>query len=140
MYGNQANPNDRKKMLKLQKEPKINPKSVCRFKPFMSGLRPNSEVKGILNLWSTNRVIQLLELSIRSHILKHVCVHLIRNEGEIPLMKLVFFFQDMGYDSVRTKYKLEHYIKQINQRYQLPLGFRDDEGDIRCIYLDHTRV
>ena len=106
-------------------------------KAFMTGLKPNAKVETLLQDWSKKRVVRLLELSIRSHILKHTCISIIKRGGEAPVMQLVYMFQDMGYESVDTEYKFVKYIEKINMRYDLPLSFHYNN---RYVYFDAAKI
>lgn len=138
MLGNQANPVDRKRMEKILKEPDIHPKTVQRFKPFLSGLNPSNEISTVLQVWAKNNVINLIYRSVRSHILKHALVHVIKYDGAVSIWRLVYFFQDMGYDSVRTPYKLRNYILKINKKYNLPICFKVNEDNHVFVCLNYV--
>jgi len=99
--------------------------------------RPKPSAKDILLAWSQSRILKILDMTIRSHILRHTCFVLLKHGGEISTMQLVYHMQDFGYSSADTLYKFIQYIEKINLRYDLPISFHYAG---RFIRLDASKI
>lgn len=86
-------------------------------------VRTKKKLKQGLGEWSKKRVLKLIDMAVRSHILRHTCYMILKFGGEMSTMQLVYQMQDFGYTSVDTHYKFVNYIHQINDKYDLPLSF-----------------
>lgn len=94
-------------------------------------VRTKKKIKVGLGEWSKSRVLKLLDMTIRSHILRHTCYMILRYGGEMSTLQLVYHMQDFGYTSVDTQYKFVNYINKINDRYDLPLSFHYGDNYIK---------
>ena len=104
---------------------------IAKKKNKLNSIKPDTVTNDLLIRWSKFRLLKLLDMTIRSHILKHTCFVLLKKGGEYNTEQLVHHMSRFGYSSVDTSYKFVKYINKINDRYDLPISFHYENRYIR---------
>ena len=104
---------------------------IAKEKLRLTKSKASIENRDMLIAWSNPRILKLLDMTIRSHILRHTCFMLLKRGGELPTEQVILHMQRFGYSSADTHYKFVNYINKINLRYDLPISFHYGDRYIR---------
>ncbi len=94
-------------------------------------VKVNKTMDELLVRWAKTRILKLLDMTIRSHILRHTCYMILKHGGEMQTQQLAHQMDEFGYTSANTPYRFVNYINKINTKYDLPISFHYGDGYVR---------
>ena len=106
-------------------------RETARLTQRLRSVKINKNMNELLLNWAKTRILKLLDMTIRSHILRHTCYMILKHGGEMQTQQLVYQMQEFGYTSADTPYKYVNYINKINLKYDLPISFHYGDGYVR---------